>query len=228
MAEATRTDPQRLPVILPLGDSAILVRFADSLSERANRQAIDFARRLDAARPRGVLEIVPSLASVLVTYAPRAIDFAALSGQLRLVLSVTGQPPDDARAATTIMVRFGGADGPDLESAAMALKLPPATLIAAHNAAPLRVLASGFAPGFVYCGFHGDALVLPRRRAVRARVEPGSILFAAGQTAIAATPVPTGWHVIGRTDFANFDAGAYPPTLLRAGDSVRFEAAHER
>ena len=90
---------------------------------------------------------------------------------------------------------------------------------------PLRVLATGFAPGFVYCGFHGEGMVLPRRATVRQMVAAGSILFAAGQTAIAATDIPTGWHVIGRTDFRNFSADRNPPTLLRAGDAVCFEVA---
>jgi inhibitor of KinA len=86
------------------------------------------------------------------------------------------------------------------------------------------VLATGFAPGFVYCGFHEAGLRVPRRAAVRPPVAPGSVLFAAGQTAIAATPVPTGWHLIGRTDFINFDAMRDPPTILQEGDLVAFEA----
>src|SRR5690606_22974103 len=94
--------------------------------------------------------------------------------------------------------------------------------VAAHNAVPLRVLATGFAPGFVYCGLHRDALVLPRRTAIRPLVPVGSVLFAAGQTAIAATEMPTGWHVIGYTTFRNFDPAATPPTRLGAGDAVRF------
>jgi allophanate hydrolase subunit 1 len=53
-------------------------------------------------------------------------------------------------------------------------------------------------------------------------VPAGTILFAAGQTAIAATPIPTGWHLIGRTEFRNFDPNADPPCLLKAGDLVRF------
>jgi inhibitor of KinA len=49
------------------------------------------------------------------------------------------------------------------------------------------------------------------------------VLFAAGQTAIAATEIPTGWHVIGRTEFRNFDPTASVPTRLAAGDAVQFE-----
>ena len=53
-------------------------------------------------------------------------------------------------------------------------------------------------------------------------VVAGTVLFAAGQTAIAATPIRTGWHVIGRTSFQNFDLKRDPPTVLSAGDTVRF------
>jgi inhibitor of KinA len=123
-----------------------------------------------------------------------------------------------------VQVRFGGADGPDLEAVAHSLHLNTAEFVKAHNQAPLRVLATGFAPGFVYCGFHPPGLVLPRRTQVRRAVPAGSILFAAGQTAIAATEIPTGWHVIGRTGFRNFDPGAASPTRLAAGDRVVFEA----
>ena len=82
----------------------------------------------------------------------------------------------------------------------------------------------GFSPGFVYCGFHPAELELPRRETVRGQVPTGTLLFAARQTAIASTPIPTGWHVIGHTDFSNFDPAASPPTILREGDEVAFEA----
>ncbi|MDF2984487.1 MAG: allophanate hydrolase subunit 1, partial [Devosia sp.] len=89
----------------------------------------------------------------------------------------------------------------------------------------LRVLATGFAPGFVYCGMHPEALAVPRRAAVRRQVPAGTVLFAAGQTAITSTPIPTGWHVIGHTGFRNFDPAAEPPSAVRAGDSIEFEVA---
>ena len=107
---------------------------------------------------------------------------------------------------------------------ATALGMGASDFVAAHNAKPLRVLATGFAPGFVYCGLHAERLVLPRRTSVRPSVPAGSVLFAAGQTAIAATEMPTGWHVIGHTDFRNFDPAGEPPTRLGAGDVVTFEA----
>jgi KipI family sensor histidine kinase inhibitor len=208
------------PIIVPLGDAALLVRFANVLDDAANRRALDFAAALSRDPPSGMLEIVPSLVSVLVRYTPLEVDVVRLGGELALRL--TGQASTAQPAAHDIAVEF---DGPDLHAVAGELGLTVDRFIDLHNAQPLRVLTTGFAPGFVYCGFHPPDLVVPRRQQVRPAVPAGSILFAAGQTAIAATEIPTGWHVIGRTAFRNFDARRQPPTELRAGDLVRFRIA---
>ena len=208
------------PDIVPLGDQALLVRFGSSLDDAANLAALGLGAKLTDDPIRGVLEIVPSLISVLLRYDPDEIGATRLAGEIGLRLGyaeVLG--PAEIH---DISVQF---DGPDLAEVAGALNLDVDAFVAAHNAEPLRVLTTGFAPGFVYCGFHPEALILPRRTIVRPLVPAGSVLFAAGQTAIAATEIPTGWHVIGRTEFRNFVPEHDPPTLLRAGDLIRFRAA---
>jgi KipI family sensor histidine kinase inhibitor len=208
------------PLIQPLGDRGLIVRFATELSDAANRAAIGFARKLRDRLPAGVVEIDPNLVSVLLKYDPAKVGFEPLAGEVRLLL---GEEVAAARAPSrhTIAVTF---DGPDLEAVAANLNLTPEAFAAAHCAAPLRVLTTGFAPGFVYCGFHPETLALPRRTEVRPRVPAGTVLFAARQTAIASTPIPTGWHVIGHTAFSNFEPAAEPPTTLREGDEIVFEA----
>lgn len=209
----------RAAEIAPLGDAGLLVRFGTELSDEANQAALNFARRLGRDPIAGVLEVVPSLVSVLVRYDPARLSFQGLAGELSL--RMRGDKASDPSHMHAIPVRF---DGEDLVEVATALKLSVGEFVAAHNEQPLRVLTTGFAPGFVYCGLHADNLVLPRRSSVRQRVVAGSVLFAAGQTAIAATDLPTGWHVIGHTEFRNFDPSANPPTVLRAGDLVQFRA----
>lgn len=212
------------PTLIPLGDTALLVRFSDRLDPDANLRAISLGKSLENAHLPGVVEVTSNLVSVLMRYDPRIIRYDALAGEVRLAVSQTGQDAPQKAKFHQIDVRFGGDDGPDLDQVCHLLKLDHEAFIAAHNTEPLRVLAVGFAPGFAYCGFHQEALRLDRRQDVRPRVPAGSILFAAGQTAITATPIPTGWHVIGRTDFSNFDPEANPPVTLTPGDSVRFKA----
>lgn len=210
-----------VPTLMPLGDSGVLVRFADRLDLDANAAAIAFATSLATHPIPGVVEIAPNLVSVLLRYDPRRIGYATLCGELRL-LGRAGQH-DAPPAVHTIAIAYGGEDGPDIEAVASKLGLSVTAFIDAHRAEPLRLLAVGFAPGFVYCGMHAPDLLVLRREEVRRSVPPGSILFAGRQTAIAATSIPTGWAVIGRTRFINFDPGASPPTRLRAGDTITFE-----
>lgn len=211
------------PAIQPLGDRGLLVRFGTTLNDAANRAAIGFARRLEAQLPAGVAEVDPNLVSVLLRYDPGTVSYEQLAGEVRLRLAGSDENPE-ALARHKIVASFGGEGGPDLDEVAGLLQLTPEKFVARHCASPLRVLTTGFAPGFVYCGFHPEDMVVPRRTEVRRSVPAGTILFAARQTAIAATPVPTGWHVIGRTEFRNFDPAAEPPTRLREGDEVIFEA----
>lgn len=212
------------PTLLPLGDAALLIRFATSLTDQANRTAIACAQALARDPVPGVVEVVPSLVSVLLRYDPRIVALNTVMGEVRLRLFGLSDDTIASPTVRTIPTHFGGEAGPDLEEVAATVGMNADAFVAAHNATTLRVLATGFAPGFVYCGFHPESLVLPRRSVVRRSVLKGSVLFAAGQTAIAATEIPTGWHVIGHTDFANFDVAALPPTMLAPGDQLVFEA----
>jgi KipI family sensor histidine kinase inhibitor len=214
-------DTHPTPLILPLGDRGLLARFGESLTDEANQSAIALARRIEAATIPGVVEVVPNLISVLVRYETAKLSFDRLAGEIRLLASVA-----DAEAGVgrqhPVAISF---DGEDLAEVAKLVKHSEADFIRAHNATSLRVLATGFAPGFVYCGMHPAAFAVPRRTVVRRQVPAGTVLFAAGQTAITSTPIPTGWHVIGHTGFRNFDPAAEPPTAVRAGDTIRFEVA---
>ena len=211
------------PLLMPLGERALVVRFADRLEISANRAAVALARALDQAVIAGVQEVAPNLVSVLVRYDPKLISYDALCGEVRLALAGSNTRGREEGRSHALAIRYGGADGPDFDVVAQALDLTADEFVALHTATPLRVLAVGFAPGFLYAGMHAANLVLPRRESVRGQVPPGSVLFAAGQTAIAATTLPTGWSVIGRTKFINFDPIATPPVHIVAGDTIVFE-----
>ena len=208
------------PILLPLGDRALLIRFSTELSDEANRAAIALARRLQREGIDGVEEIVPGLVSVMLRLRSTE-DFSRTRGEVMLRMSDETGPATPAKHQM-LRVVF---DGEDLSEVAERLAMNTATFVKRHNARDLRVLATGFAPGFVYCGFHDETLILPRRESVRPMVPAGTVLFAAGQTAITSTPIRTGWHVIGRTEFQNFDPARDPPTQLSPGDIIAFEAA---
>ena len=80
----------------------------------------------------------------------------------------------------------------------------------------------GFLPGFPYLGVLDSRLSLPRRDVPRQVVPRDRSAIAGAQTGIYPSDSPGGWHVIGRTPVALFDATATPPGRLAPGDRVRF------
>lgn len=54
------------------------------------------------------------------------------------------------------------------------------------------------------------------------RVPAGSVAIATGLTAIYPWESPGGWHLLGRCPVPLFDARRAAPSLLAAGDRVRF------
>ena len=75
-----------LPLLQPMGDSALLVRFGSALSEQANRAATAFAARLGREPIAGVVEVVPNLVSVLLRYDPLSEASRSIPGEVRLRL----------------------------------------------------------------------------------------------------------------------------------------------
>lgn len=217
------------PRILPFGDAAILVELATDTSLACVRRARSFAaavERLRAGDDRlGVP--VPGAASVLVPFEPRALTGGEVADLVAPLLGTADDAGEDAAPGTThvVRVRYGGADGPDLDAVAAELGIAPADVVARHAGSTYEVLFLGFAPGFAYLGEVPDGLRVPRLATPRPRVPAGSVAIAGAMTAVYPQQSPGGWRLLGRTDEPMFDPAASPPARLHPGDRVRFEPA---
>jgi KipI family sensor histidine kinase inhibitor len=90
---------------------------------------------------------------------------------------------------------------------------------------PYRVYMLGFLPGFAYMGMVDRRIAMPRLDTPRMRVDAGSVGIAAEQTGIYPCDTPGGWRIIGRTSATLFDPSRAQPSLLTAGDYVKFVSA---
>jgi len=95
-------------------------------------------------------------------------------------------------------------------------------VVSRHAGGDYLVHMIGFAPGFPYMGGLDPRLACPRRNSPRPHVPAGSVGIKGGQTCIYPFDSPGGWQLIGRTDLTLFDPARDPPSLLAAGDRVRF------
>jgi KipI family sensor histidine kinase inhibitor len=95
-------------------------------------------------------------------------------------------------------------------------------VIQKHSERVYRVFAIGFAPGFAYLGEVAPELSMPRLATPRAKVPAGTLGIADTQTALYPIVSPGGWNLIGRTPLTLFDQTRDRPSLLEAGQVVRF------
>lgn len=210
------------PRVLPAGDAALTVELGDTVDPVVNRRVLEFDRRVRAAGLPGLLESVPTYRSLFVQYDPARASFEALAATL-LPLVPDGDVPAEGRR-WIFPACYGGEHGEDLEYVAELHGMTAEQVVATHLAAEYRVYMIGFAPGFAYMGGLPQALHTPRRASPRLRIPANSVAIGGIQAGITSIPVPSGWHLLGRTPARMFDlARGDDAFLLAAGDTVRFE-----
>jgi KipI family sensor histidine kinase inhibitor len=195
-----------------------VIELGNRIDTALNSRALAVAAAL--LKRRGVREAVAGYASVTVHYEPDVISFRGLQEAVDRMVRERPRAGTPGRLHR-IPVTY---DGPDLESAAEALKLSPQELVSQHTSPIYRVFMVGFVPGWAYLGPLPAELRLPRRRVPRTSVPAGSVAIAGGQTGVYPLPTPGGWHLIGRTSVPMFLPDSDPPLLLRPGDRVKFFA----
>lgn len=207
--------------LAPLGDSAVLITLGTTINRDVSRRVLALAAALRNERLRGVTDVVPAYISLAVHYDPVVVEESELTARLRELVSAPLAAPE--RAEQRLVVIPVTYDGPDLPSVANARGITVADVVARHSSVEYFVYLLGFTPGFAYLGDLDPALHMPRRESPRSRVSAGAVAIAGSQTAVYPHDTPGGWHLIGTTAVAMFDPAREQPSLLRAGDRVKFE-----
>jgi inhibitor of KinA len=211
------------PRVLPLGDCAITIELGRERSPELLRKVHAAAAQIRSEHVEYVEDVVPAYLAVSVFYDPIKRSYAEISEQILRILS-TDRPvaESDKPRHHVIPVYYNGVD---LESVATAVGLSVENVVGLHSAKTYTVDLLGFVPGWAYLSELDEHLQIPRREQPRPRVVAGSVAIAATQTGVYPLDTPGGWHILGHTEVAMFDATRDPPTLLRAGDTVKFERA---
>ncbi|WP_405142880.1 5-oxoprolinase subunit PxpB [Paenibacillus sp. FSL H7-0942] len=210
-------------ILSPLGEEAVIIQCGDQLSDAVQRRVMSVCALLEKSTLPAMIEWVPSYTSVTVFYDPFISSYPQLCKILLQQLNQMKESVQDKPRTVTIPVCYGGEWGPDLDYVASEHGLTAEDVIAIHTSGDYLVHMIGFAPGFPYLGGLSEQIATPRRATPRLRVEAGTVGIGGKQTGIYPVDTPGGWQCIGRTPLRLFRPDENIPSLLAAGDRVRFE-----
>ncbi|MCK6397887.1 5-oxoprolinase subunit PxpB [Thauera aminoaromatica] len=212
--------------ILDAGDAALTIEFGSIIDPAllAEVNALDAAvlRRKQAGKLPGVIETMPTFRSLTVFFDPLVTDRDAVLAALQPLIAAAEHGSTTDGRHWRLPVCYEGEAAPDLAEVAGAIGIGEDEVVALHSGAEYLVYMIGFLPGFPFMGDLPAPLRLPRRAQPRVRVPAGSVAIATGLTAIYPWESPGGWHLLGRCPVPLFDARRTSPSLLAAGDRVRF------
>lgn len=168
-----------------------------------------------------VFEAVPGVTNLLVAWREPPLDIEARRADL-LAAWERAEPKAVSGRTVEIPVVYGGESAIDLEAVAAHTGLAPCEIIGIHSGAEYTVCAVGSAPGFAYLHGLDPRLACPRKPAPSLRVQAGAVSIGGMQTGVSVVTSPNGWNVIGQANVKMFDVTRAEPSLLNAGDRVRF------
>ncbi|MFV5314293.1 5-oxoprolinase subunit PxpB [Priestia megaterium] len=224
-------------VISPLGDSALVITFGDSIQYDIHKQIKTCKDSIELNPFPGFIECVPAFTNLTIFYNPLEVvaavkkkekkefvsPFEVVSSFLQSKLENEQTEKELDHRTVSIPVCYGGEYGPDLEYVARHHNLTPEEVISIHSEGEYLAYMIGFAPGFPFLGGLSEKIATPRRPSPRTSIPAGSVGIAGMQTGMYPISTPGGWQLIGQTPIKLFLPEQNPPSLLQAGDIVKFE-----
>lgn len=189
--------------------------FGSKIDKKINDMVLNVYRFLPQyidLQKAGIIDIVPSYTSLAIhfnTSCELLMDPYIYDDLIEKALEEkhTKKPEEH-----TIYVDYSGED---IDEVCEKLKLSKKTLIDLHTSS-YSIAMIGFREYFPYLLGLDNRLYLPRREVPRTKVKKGSVAIAAGQTGIYPEDSPGGWHIIGYTDFDDFQT-------LKPSDTIIFK-----
>lgn len=209
------------PQFRAVADHAVLVEFADTISDAVHAEALRLDAALTANPPPGFAEAVPAYVNLLATFDPMLTDHDRMIDALCGLLD-SPERTQPSPVSREVQICYDADFATDLLQVAEMTGLSPEAVIAAHLGGDYRVFMYGFAPGYAYLAGVPKPLHLPRKPAALRGIAAGSVIIAGPQCLVTTLTMPTGWWIIGRSPTQILRDDLTRPFLFDVGDNVRF------
>lgn len=212
--------------ISPFGDSAVILEFGTKIDPKIQNKVQLVSAFLEKNSPEWMVEYIPAFTTITILYRPiyfkSVFPYAEVCSQLNELLSNIKQAETVEHRTVEIPVCYGGELGPDLKYVATINGLTSEEVIQIHSSGDYLVYMIGFSPGFPYIGGMSEKIATPRKASPRLKIPSRSVGIAGMQTGIYPIETPGGWQLIGRTPLELFLPDQESPSLLQAGDKIKF------
>ena len=216
-----------------ISETAVSIEFGQEISEETLKKITKFNQFIKENPFSGLLSTIPAYTTLTLYFNPIVLmNDAGLKGRtcldkiseyLKSVNLETKINQSTNHKIIHVPVCYDVKFGLDLEELTSFYQLKKEEIIQIHSAATYTVFMIGFVPGFPYLGGLSEKLTAPRKQNPRKAIPAGSVGIAGQQTGIYPLETPGGWQIIGRTPLKLFDANKAQPSLLKAGDQIKFE-----
>lgn len=214
---------------LTAGDCSFVIEFGNEISPEVNKKIRKTMEDLKKENIDGVIEMIPTYCSLLISYNPCKINSNDLKNRIKeLLKNFSSDIEDDEVTLIEIPTLYNDDCGPDLEYVASYNKLSKEEVIKIHTATDYLVYMLGFMPGFTYLGGMSEKIATPRLESPRLQILPGSVGIAGKQTGMYPSLSPGGWRIIGRTPLKLYNSESDKPVFISSGDYVRYIAIDEK
>ncbi len=221
--------------LFPLGDTALLIDFGNTINEEINDDVLRLFHFLKDQQHPFIKDLVPAYSSLAVYYDVMDVlhhmengltAFDVMAEMLDALIRNASDGVSPVGKTIRIPVCYAEKYATDIHYIAAQNNLSVEEIIRLHTAGTYRVYMLGFVPGFSYMGVVDEKISI-KRKPVPQPVMAGSVGIAGRQTGIYPLDSPGGWQIIGRTLVKPFDADRQPPVLFEPGDQVKFYSVTE-
>ena len=216
-----------------ISENAISIEMGGDISEETLEKITRLNQSIRQNPFAGLLSTIPAYTTLTLYFnLVELMKNAGLKGSTALdkisgyISTINLETTTDQQTQSPIIhipVCYDDSFGLDMEALTAFYQLKKEEIIELHSAAVYTVFMIGFVPGFPYLGGLSEKLTAPRKQNPRAAIPQGSVGIAGRQTGIYPLETPGGWQIVGRTPLRLFDAGRPQPSLLKAGDKIKFQ-----
>lgn len=197
-----------------LSEKCFIYKVSDNLCIDDNLKVLSIYKELSkelALRTKyNIYDIVPAYNSIAFHF-----DYIDIFALKEAILNRVNKMDYNQKIESKIHYIDVEYSGEDLQKASEILGLSKSEIIKRHTQVEYHIAMLGFKPYFPYLLGLDKSISLPRLATPRNRIPAGSVGIGGSQTTIFPEQSPSGWNIIGQSNFKSFER-------FCAGDKIIF------